>query len=55
VSAAAADIHALLSRFPRPGRVEWIDVRRRAPLRALTEVVVVAGRGQDGDHYRQGL
>jgi MOSC domain-containing protein YiiM len=54
---ALAGIQVLLSRFPRPGRVEWIGVRpqRRAPVRALTEVAAVAGRGLDGDHYRPGL
>ena len=57
MTAATAALHALLSRFPRSGRVEWIGVRpqRRAPLRALTEVAAVADRGLDGDHYHPGL
>jgi MOSC domain-containing protein YiiM len=42
----------LMSRFHRPGRVEWIGVRpaRRAPLKSLDRTAVAA-TGLDGDHY----
>jgi MOSC domain-containing protein YiiM len=47
------ELAALMARFPRPGRVEWIGVRpqRRAAIRVLAEVAALADRGLDGDHY----
>lgn len=46
-------IAALLNRFPRQGRLEWIGVRplRREPLRCCERVLAVAGSGLQGDHY----
>lgn len=52
-SQAPADLKALLGRFPRAGRVDWIGIRpaRMAPLTALTEAQAIAGLGLAGDHY----
>jgi MOSC domain-containing protein YiiM len=48
------DIHALMTRFPRPGRLEWIGVRpqRRAPVLVVREAMVDVETGLAGDHYR---
>jgi MOSC domain-containing protein YiiM len=42
-----------LSRFPRPGRLEWIGLSsaHRAPLHVVAEVEAVAGRGLVGDRH----
>jgi MOSC domain-containing protein YiiM len=50
-----SNLDELLTRFPAPGRVEWIGVRpaRRAPLLALERVRADA-RGLIGDHYSGG-
>ena len=47
-------IEELMSRFPRPGRVEWIGIRpqRRAPLQSVERVKLGSG-GLDGDHRRK--
>lgn len=48
------DLARLMSRFPRPGKVEWIGVRarRRAPLESQAQVEAIAGFGLAGDHYQ---
>jgi hypothetical protein len=47
----------LMTRFPRPGRLEWIGVRgeRRGAVSAVQEVLARAGLGLAGDHYRAGV
>ena len=49
-------IQALMARFPRPGRLDWIGVRaqRRGPVRVVPEAIAKAGLGLVGDHYRAG-
>lgn len=46
-----AGLRTLMSTFPRAGRVEWIGVRpaTRAPMKVLTQVELLAGRGLAGD------
>jgi len=43
----------LLTRFPRPGQVEWMAVRpgRREPLRICEALVLTPDQGIQGDHY----
>jgi len=43
----------LMANLPRAGRVEWIGVRpgREMPMRAVDEVIAVAGKGLQGDRY----
>lgn len=50
-------VQALMTRFPRPGRLEWIGVRaeRRGAVSAVEEVLARAGLGLAGDHYRAGV
>ena len=50
-------VQALMTRFPRPGRLEWIGVRgqRRGAVIAVEEVLARAGLGLVGDHYRAGV
>jgi MOSC domain-containing protein YiiM len=50
-------VQALMTRFPRPGRLEWIGVRgeRRGAVSAVAEVLARAGLGLAGDHYRAGV
>jgi MOSC domain-containing protein YiiM len=47
------ELAKLMSRFPSPGKVEWIGIRpkRRVPPEAVAEVQAVAGVGLTGDHY----
>jgi MOSC domain-containing protein YiiM len=51
---AERPMQALLTCFPREGRVCWIGLRpeRRVPLIAVDHAVAQAGIGLDGDHYR---
>jgi MOSC domain-containing protein YiiM len=51
-----AEILALMTRFPRPGRLDWIGVRarRRGPLLVVEGVLARAGIGLAGDHYVPG-
>jgi MOSC domain-containing protein YiiM len=51
------DIEALMVRFPRSGRLEWIGVReqRRSPVLVVGEALAQAGVGLLGDHYRPGF
>lgn len=46
-------LFALMTRFPRSGRVRWIGVRqkREQPVQALTQVLAGSGRGLEGDRY----
>lgn len=48
------DLHKLMTRFPRAGRLEWVGVRpqRRGQLLVLDQVLARAGIGLAGDHYR---
>jgi len=45
-------LKALMARFPRAGRLEWIGVRPRyrAPVEALAEVKAIQDHGLIGDH-----
>ena len=49
----APDMRDLASRFPRSGRIEAIYLRpqRRAAVQPVEQVLAIAGRGLDGDHY----
>ncbi|HUF21965.1 MAG TPA: MOSC domain-containing protein [Burkholderiales bacterium] len=51
-----SELAKLMSRFPRPGRVEWIGVRpgRRQMLIAVSSVEASEGRGLEGDRYSGG-
>ena len=44
---------ALMSRFPRAGRVDWLGVRpaREAPVEPRDAVEAIAGKGLVGDRY----
>ena len=48
-------LRALTAAFPRAGRLEAILLRpeRRAPVRSVAEVMVLAGRGLEGDRIAQ--
>ncbi|VXB72991.1 Molybdenum cofactor sulfurase [Luteimonas sp. 9C] len=48
-----SDLHALMTQFPRAGRVDWIGLRpgRGAPVRAVDNAVAVTGVGLEGDRY----
>jgi len=49
-------MHALMTRFPRAGRVQWLGRRpaRGAPVREVDAVQAVAGGGLSGDRYAGG-
>ena len=49
-------MHALMTRFPREGRVQWIGLRpaRGAPVREVDAAQAVAGGGLSGDRYAGG-
>ena len=49
-------MHALMTRFPREGRVQWIGLRpaRGVPVREVDAVQAVAGGGLAGDRYAGG-
>ena len=49
-------LHALMTQFPRAGRVEWIGVRpaRGVAIRAVGSAVAVTGVGLEGDRYTGG-
>lgn len=51
-----SDLHALMTQFPRAGRVEWIGLRaaRDVPIRAVERAVAVTGVGLEGDRYTGG-
>ena len=46
----------LMSRLPRPGRVEWIGLRpaRDVPMVEVPRVFATAGKGLSGDRYASG-
>lgn len=48
-----SQLGALMSRFPRAGRVEWLGVRpaRDAPVEPREAIEAVEGRGVVGDRY----
>lgn len=48
----SADMKALMSTFPREGRLEWIGLRPRyrAPVESVAEVDALADHGLIGDH-----
>jgi len=48
----AGDLHALMERFPRAGRLDALFLRpaRHAPLQAVDSAVAIAGAGLEGDH-----
>jgi MOSC domain-containing protein YiiM len=49
-------VHALMTHFPHPGRLEWIGVReqRRAPVLVVAEAMAKVGLGLVGDHHKAG-
>jgi len=49
-------MHALMTRFPREGRLRWIGLRpaRGVPMREIGAVEAVAGGGLSGDRYAGG-
>jgi MOSC domain-containing protein YiiM len=49
-------LHALMTRFPRPGRVAWIGLRpaRDVAMREVDSAEAVAGGGLAGDRYGAG-
>ena len=49
----AQSLQVLMTRFPQPGRVEWIGLRpeRRGPIAVVSTATAVAGKGLQGDHY----
>ncbi|MCD9027666.1 MOSC domain-containing protein [Luteimonas sp. BDR2-5] len=49
-------LHALMTQFPRAGRVEWIGLRpaRDVPMQVVDRAVATAGGGLDGDRYAGG-
>lgn len=51
-----SELHALMSRFPRAGRVRWIGLRpaRDVPMREVDVAEVEAGTGLVGDRYAGG-
>ena len=51
-----AELHRLMTCFPRAGTVRWIGLRpaRDVPMRAVEQADAVAGRGLVGDRYGSG-
>ena len=51
-----SDLHRLMTRFPRAGRVRWIGLRpaRDVQMRAVDSADAVAGKGLRGDRYGSG-
>jgi MOSC domain-containing protein YiiM len=51
-----SELHLLMTRFPRPGRVRWIGLRpaRDVPMRTVDSADAVAGKGLRGDRYATG-
>lgn len=48
-----SDLHALMTQFPRAGRVDWIGLRpgRGVLIRSVDSAVAVSGVGLEGDRY----
>ncbi|CAN5708710.1 MOSC domain-containing protein [soil metagenome] len=53
VPPSGSDLHRLMTRFPRAGRVQWIGLRpaRDVDMREVDEAEAVAGAGLRGDRY----
>ncbi|TXI49174.1 MAG: MOSC domain-containing protein [Lysobacter sp.] len=51
-----SELHRLMTRFPRAGRVRWLGVRpkRGIEMRAIDSAEAVAGAGLRGDRYGSG-
>ena len=51
-----SDLHALMTQFPRAGRVDWIGLRpgRGVLIRSVDSAVAVSGVGLEGDRYTGG-
>ncbi len=51
-----SDLHALMTQFPRAGRVDWIGLRpaRDEPVGIVESAVAVTGGGLEGDRYTGG-
>ncbi|WP_407352284.1 MOSC domain-containing protein [Luteimonas sp. R10] len=51
-----SELHRLMTRFPRSGRLEWIGLRpaREVPMQEAGSVPASAGGGLEGDRYRGG-
>lgn len=51
-----SELHRLMTRFPRAGRVRWIGLRpaRDVPMRAVDLAEAMAGKGLRGDRYGSG-
>ncbi|MET0329591.1 MAG: MOSC domain-containing protein [Luteimonas sp.] len=49
-------LHALMTQFPRTGRVDWIGLRpaREVPIQVVDSAVAVTGVGLAGDRYAGG-
>src|SRR5690606_28614757 len=51
-----SELHTLMTRFPRAGRVSWIGLRpaRDVPMREVASVEALTGRGPVGARYAGG-
>ncbi|MEZ0470509.1 MOSC domain-containing protein [Luteimonas salinilitoris] len=51
-----SELHRLMTRFPRSGRLEWIGLRpaREVPMQEVGSVQASADGGLEGDRYRGG-
>lgn len=51
-----SELHRLMTRFPRAGRVHWIGLRpaRDQVMREVASTTAVAGKGLQGDRYAGG-
>ena len=51
-----SDLHALMTQFPRAGRVDWIGLRpaRDEPVEIVESAVAATGGGLEGDRYTGG-
>ncbi len=51
-----SELHQLMTRFPRAGRVRWIGLRpaRDRAMRAVDRAEATAGKGLSGDRYASG-
>lgn len=50
------ELYALMSQFPRSGRLRWIGLRPRRdqPMRVVEQAIAHAGAGLEGDRYKAG-
>jgi MOSC domain-containing protein YiiM len=51
-----SELHRLMTRFPRAGRVHWVGLRpaRDQAMREVASATAVAGKGLQGDRYAGG-